>query len=153
MDSQDLSQIPALTNLVNKLRTVTIGPFEVSIAILLIPIIASASVLAATYLWTTRTITVSVEEPLSITDCPTTMHLHPGENKTIDITIQNLATTNYSVRLNFALNNTAYQEAYVTFSNHTYNITPSTNQIKAWIVVDKKAPPVNVELTVEFYRE
>ncbi len=59
---------------------------------------------------------------------------------------------NYSVTLVFSLNNTAYQDSYVTFSNCTYNITPNTNQVTAWMVIDNRANSVFLELTVEFYR-
>ena len=135
------------------MRSVTIGRYQVSVILLLIVVVASPIVFAATYLYAIRTIPFSVDEPLSITDCPTTIHLHPGENKTLDITILNSATVNYSMTLSLALNDTTYQESYVTFSNYTYNITPSTNNIKAWIFVDKNAPPAWLELTIEFYRE
>jgi hypothetical protein len=135
------------------MRSITIGRYQVSLLFLLILAAACPIVLAATYLWTVRTIPFSVEEPLSITDCPTTFHVHPGENKTLDVTISNSATVNYSVTLIFTLNDTAYQQSYVTTSNYTYTVTPSTNHIRAWILVDKKAPPAWLELQISFYRE
>jgi len=122
--------------------------------LLLVAVVASPIVFAATYyLWSTKTITLSVDEPLSITDYASLIHVHPGENKTLDVTILNSASVNYSVILVFALNDTAYQESYVAFSNCTYNITPSTNNIKGWIVVDSKAPPAWLTLQIDFYRE
>jgi hypothetical protein len=124
-----------------------------SLLFLVVVVIACPIVLAATYLWTSRTIPFSVEEPLSITDYPTTFHVHPGENTTLDITVQNSATVDYSVTLVFALNDTAYQQSYVTTSNYTYTVMPSTNNIKAWILVDKKAPSAWLELQIDFYRE
>lgn len=137
-----------------KLRSVTIGRYQVSVILLLIVAVVLGPVaIAATYLWASRTMSFSVDEPLSITDCPTTIHVHPGENKTLDITIVNSATANYSVTLFFALNDTAYDESYVTFSNYTYNISPSTNYIEAWIFVDKKAPPALLELQIAFHRK
>jgi len=137
-----------------KLRSVTIGRYQVSVILLLIVAVVLGPVaIAATYLWASRTMSFSVDEPLSITDCPTTIHVHPGENKTLDITIVNSATANYSVTLFFALNDTAYDESYVTFSNYTYNISPRTNYIEAWIFVDKKAPPALLELQIAFHRK
>lgn len=106
----------------------------------------------AYYLWASRTMTVSIEEPLSIMDFPNSLDVHPGENQTIDIAIMNYATANYSVTLIFTLNDTLFQESFVTFSNYTYNITPSTNQVKAWIAVDKKAHAATLSLTVNFFR-
>ncbi len=133
---------------------VTLGRYQVSIYLLIAVLVMSPVVLGATYyLWASRTYDFSVDEPLSITDSPTPIHLHPGENKTLNITIINRANVNYSVDLTFALNDTTYQESYVTFSNYTYNVTPSTNHIKAWILVDKKAQPNSLELRVDFYRK
>jgi hypothetical protein len=131
-----------------------IGRYQVSIILIVLVLVVSPIVIAASYyVWTSRTIPFSVDEPLSITDYPASIHFHPGENKTLDITIVNIATINYSVSLTLTLNDTAYQESYVTFSNSTYNITPGTNQIMAWIAVDKNAHPIFLELIVDFYRE
>jgi len=134
------------------MRSVTIGRYQVSVLLLLITTIISPIIFAAAYLWTVRTIPFSVDEPLSITYFPDSFHVHPGENKTLDITILNSASIDYSVRLLLVLNNTAYQESYVSLSNLTYTITPSTNQIIAWLFVDKTAPPAWLELHVDFYR-
>ncbi len=136
------------------MRYVTIGSYQVSFLLLTAVLVVSPVVLAASYyLWASRTIHFSVDEPLSITDYPSSIHLHPGENETLNLTIMNAATVNYSVTLTFALNDTAFQESYVTFSNNTYHITPSTNHIMAWMLVDKKAHPALLDLTVDFYRE
>jgi len=136
------------------LRYVTVGNYQISALLLLMIVLISPIAFAATYyLWTTRTIPLSIDEPLSITDYPDSIHVRPGENKTLDISILNSASVNYSVTLVFTLNNTEYQESYVEFSNHTYSITPSVNHIRAWINVDKKAPPVWLSLTTDFYRE
>ncbi len=136
------------------MRYVTIGSYQVSVLLLLMVLIVCPIISAATYyLWTTRMMLISVDEPLSITDYPASLHVHPGENKTLDITVTNSANVNYSVTLTFALNDTVYQESYVTFSNRTYNVLPDVNQITAWLFVDKGAPPASLELTVNFYRE
>jgi len=136
------------------LRYVIIGGYQISAVLLLIVFVASPIVLGATYyLWATKTTPLSVDEPLSITDYPTSIHVHPGENRTMNITIINVASINYSVVLIFSLNDTIYQESYVTFSNYTYNITPSANYIGAWISIDNRANSVFLELTLDFYRE
>lgn len=135
------------------MRYVTVGRYQLSVAFLIIILMATSTALGgAYYLWASRTMNVTIEEPLSITDFPISLNVHPGENQTIDVTIMNSATVNYSVTLIFALNDTVFQESYVTFSNYTYNITPSTNQIKAWIAVDKKAHTTTLSLDVDFFR-
>lgn len=134
------------------MRWILIGSYQVSVALLAI---LGVTVVAAalTYMWATKTIPVSVEEPLSITDSPGSIRAHPGENVTIPITIVNAAYVNYSVFLTFTLNDTAFEQQYVTFSNLTYNIVPNTNQIEAWMTVEKGAPPTWVDLVISFYRE
>jgi hypothetical protein len=135
------------------LRSITVGRYQLSLLFLVIVAIACPIVLAATYLWTVRTIPFTVEEPLSITDWPTTFSVDPGKNQTLDITIENSATVNYSVTLVLTLNDTAYQQSYVTTSDYTYTVMPNTNHITAWIFVEKKAPPAELELQIDFYRE
>jgi len=104
-------------------------------------------------MWATRTTNITIEEPLTITNYPTTVQTHPGENQTIDITIENTGTVTYTVTLTFTLNDATYQTNYVTFSNNTYTINPGTNQITAWMQTQKKAPPANLQLTTQFYRQ
>lgn len=134
------------------MRWILIGPYQVSVVLLVILGVAVVAA-ALTYMWATKTIPVSVEEPLSITDSLGSIHVHPGENLTLPITIVNAAYVNYSVFLTFTLNDTVYEQQYVTYSNLTYDIVPNTNQIEAWMAVEKGAPPTWVELVIEFYRE
>jgi len=134
---------------------VTVRSYQVSLIFLLL---LAAGILvpitiALTYMWATRTTSFVVEEPLSITGFPNMLSTHPGENITLDITIENAASINYSVMLNFILNDTGYQQTYMTFSNTTYTISPGSNNIAAWCEVAKKAPPTQLSLTIEFQRE
>lgn len=137
------------------MHNVTVGRYQVSIMFLvvLVAVIVGPIVVAATYLWASRIISFVVDEPLSVTDCPTGFRVHPGENRTLDVTIFNSANVDYSVILLFSLNDTVYQESYVVFSNYTYLVEPGSNDIQAWISIDKKAAPVNLEIHVAFYRE
>ncbi len=136
------------------MRNMTIGRYQLSIALLLaIILIVPVTVIATTYLWATRTVPFSVQEPLSITSSLTSFTSNPGENRTLDITIQNTASVEYLVTLTFRLNDTTYQESNVQFSNYTYNVTSGTNPIQAWFKVDRKAPAAALELTIEFNRE
>jgi hypothetical protein len=107
----------------------------------------------ASYMWGTRTVNVSVEEPLTVTNFPATIHTHPGQNQTLDITIENIASVTYTVTLTFTLENATYQAQYVTYSNYAYTINPGTNQITAWMITDTSASPANLQLTVQFHRE
>jgi hypothetical protein len=121
--------------------------------ILLIAAGILGSAIAITYMWATRTAPYIVEEPLSIASFPSAFSTHPGENQTLDITIENSANINYSVTLSFIVDDTEYQQTYMEFSNKTYTISPGSNSITAWCATEKKAPPAQLSLTVEFYRE
>lgn len=94
----------------------------------------------------------SPEEPLSVVDFPASLHFHPSENVTLDITIANSATTNYAVILVITLSDTDYQQSYVQVSNYTYTIIPGNNIISTWIAVSKDAPPSQQQLTIDFLR-
>jgi hypothetical protein len=138
-----------------KLRYVTISRYQISTILLIAAtlVVATGATLAATYFWASKTVPFSVEEPLTVTNYPATFNTHPGENITLDITIMNAADVDYSVLLVFTLNDTTYQQSNVEFSNYTYNIVPGSNPIYGWLKVDKKAPPVSLELTIDFLRE
>ena len=133
--------------------SVRVGAYEVSILLFIIILIAASAVTVAWYLFATRINPLMVEEPLSITNYPSTIHTHPGENKTLDITIMNSANVNYAVTMFFTLNESAYQESYITFSNYTYDVIPGSNNVTAWLFVQSGAPPAFLELTVDFYRQ
>ncbi len=132
---------------------IRIAGFDISIVVFIIIGALLGTIAAATYMWATRTVDVQVEEPLAVTNFPTSLRTHPGENLTLDITIDNAATVAYTVRLSLALNDTAYQSSYVTFSNNTYTVNPGTNNLTAFMIADKKAPPTNIQITAQFTRE
>lgn len=134
---------------------VTVRSYQISftLVLLLAAGIFVPITIALTYMWATRTMTFVVEEPLSITSFPNVLNTHPGENKTLDITIENNANINYSVILNFVVNDTGYQQTYMAFSNTTYTINPGSNNITARCEIAKKAPPTQLSLTIEFQRE
>jgi hypothetical protein len=136
------------------MRYISIGNYEVSVLLLLgvlvlIPIACAASY----YFISSITISFTIEEPLSITSYSSSFHVHPGENKTLDVEILNSAAVNYSVILILSINDTAFQDSYVTASNLTYNIAPGVNQITAWIAIATSAHPAHLDLIIDFYRE
>jgi len=133
--------------------SIRIAGYDVSLILIIMLGTLLGTVVAATYMWATKTTTIIIEEPLTITNYPTTLRTRPGENLTLDITIENTATITYTVTLTFTLNDTAYQTNYVTFSNNTYTVNPGTNQLTAWMLTVKKAPPATIQLATQFYRE
>jgi hypothetical protein len=135
------------------MRYVTVGRYQFSAVLLLIAAVASPLAFAATYyLWSSKTVPFNVEEPLSVLDFPGSVHLHPGENSTMDIAIANSAQINYAIILIITLNDASYQQSYVQVSNYTYTIIPGNNTISAWIAVSRDAPPSQQQVTVDFLR-
>jgi hypothetical protein len=133
--------------------SIRIGGYDVSIILFILIGALLGTIAAATYMWSTQTVNVRVEEPLTVTTFPTALQTHPGENLTLDITIENTATVTYTVTLTFTLNDTTYQTNYVTFSNNTYTVNPGTNNLTAWMKTEKKAPPTDIQVATQFYRE
>ena len=132
---------------------VTIGRYQFSAILLIIAAIACPLAFAATYyLWSSKTVSFSVEEPLSVINFPASIHLRPGENTTIDISIGNSANTDYDVILTITLSDITYQQSYVQVSNYTYTIIPGNNTIQAWVSVSRSAPPSQQQLTIDFLR-
>lgn len=105
------------------------------------------------YSWQTTSIPLEIKEPIEILDYPSAISLFPGEKEALTVTVQNLASVNYSVSLDFSLNDTAYQAAYVTFSNENYTIVPGKQTLDAWLTVAPEAPIGIFLITVSVVRE
>ncbi len=137
------------------MRNIIIGirGYDVSVILFILVGASLGTAAAATYMWTTKTVDIQIEEPLTVTSFQTALRTRPGENLTIDITIENTATVTYTVALTFTLNDTAFQAAYVTFSNQTYTIAPETNNITAWMLTDRSAPRAEIQITIQFSRQ
>ena len=72
------------------MRYISIGSYEVSVLLLLaILVIVPIACAASYYFFSSITISFTIEEPLSITSYSSSIHVHPGENKTLDIEILN----------------------------------------------------------------
>lgn len=106
----------------------------------------------AYYVWTTLTLPFQVKEPIEIVHYPSKLDLFPGENSEFAIEIQNHASMNYSVTLNFYLSNETYQNDYVTFSNQIYVVQPGRQNLTCWLRVEPEAPAVNASLAIDFIR-
>jgi len=107
---------------------------------------------ALAYIFITVKFPVKVEEPLSVTAYPDFVELFPNTTQSFNITINNAASVNYLVALDFSLNDTFYQESYVSFSSGTYAVIPGLNDVAAWLTVASDAPPAQLELTVALSR-
>lgn len=133
------------------MKGIKIGKYVVPLWTIVVLLVAGIGA-SAYYVWQTLIIPVQVKEPLEIISYPTQLSLYPGETKEFNITIKNYASMNYSVILDFSLDNTTYQKSYVTFSNEIYTIVPGMQNITAWLKVESHAPPINASLTIKLKR-
>jgi hypothetical protein len=122
------------------------------IILLVLVSIATAAVFAQ-YLWPTATFPLEVDEPIEILEySPMTLNMFPGQTEDITITIMNHAPLNYSIVLDFQLNDTHYQESYVTFSSEVYNVGPGEQTLGASLSIDSHAPSITATVTIEVER-
>jgi hypothetical protein len=133
---------------------VTIRSHQVSLVLILIleVCIVGPIAFALTYTWETEVTKSVATGPLSITSFPSVINTNPGENETLNISIENTANIDYVVTLYFVLNDTAYQQAYMNFSSTVYTISPGSNNITAWCETSVEAPPARLSFTVGFTR-
>jgi hypothetical protein len=133
---------------------VTIRSHQVSLVLILIleVCIVGPIAFALTYTWETEVTQSAATGPLSITSFPSVINTNPGENETLNISMENSANISYMVKLYFVLNDTAYQQAYMNFSSTVYTISPGSNNITAWCETSREALPARLSLTVGFTR-
>jgi hypothetical protein len=120
----------------------------------LLIVIASTSVgVIAGYEPPSGSVPLEVKEPLQILSSPFGLSLFPGETVWFNVTVENMASVNYSAILGFSLNETQYQTQFATFSNEEYNVVPGTQTLTAWLTVAPEAPPGNFLITVNVTRQ
>lgn len=107
----------------------------------------------ALYMALTFTIPFEVKEPIEVLYYPSQLSLYPGETLYFNVTVRNTASQNYTVYLDFSLDNATYENSYVTFSNATYFVRAGMQNLTAWVIVSAEAPPINSVLTVNLFRE
>jgi len=133
------------------LREIRIGKYAVPLWLIVVLLVSGIGA-SAYYTWQTLTIQLEVKEPLEILSYPSELSLYPGETKEFNVTIENRASVNYSVVLDFSLDNITYQDNYITFSNEIYTVIPGQQNLTAWLKVESHAPPLNASLTIDFMR-
>ena len=115
-------------------------------------IVLSASVLCTliltSYALQSTTISLDIKEPLEILDYPSSLSVYPGQSINFTISIRNAAPVTYNVSLDFALNDTAYQTSYVTFSVSVNSVPPGETNLAAWLSVSSSAPAAHFTLSV-----
>lgn len=89
-----------------------------------------------------------VKEPLEIIDYPLGFSLFAGETTTFEFTVKNYAQVTYFQEFDFTLNNSNYQNRYVTFSNHNYSIPPGSCTLNGWVTIAPSAPVANLMITI-----
>jgi hypothetical protein len=94
-------------------------------------------------------IPIEIKDPIEIIDYPSSFSLFLGETQEFNVTLQNIGTMNYSCVLEFILNDTAYQNKYIKFSNEIYTVVPGKQNLLAWLTVSPNAAPASLLLTIK----
>jgi len=134
------------------MKSIKIGKYAVPLWLIAGILISGIGGTLGYYVWKTLTVQVEVKEPIEVLQYPSSLSLYPGETKEFNVTVDNHASINYSVVLDFQLGNTTYQDIYTTFSNEIYAIVSGQQNLTAWIQVRADAPAMNTSLTISFAR-
>ena len=134
------------------MKKVRIGRYSLPIWILGVILVGICLGAFASYKLLTILIPFEVKEPLEILDYPSKLSLYPGDTFYFNVTVRNYASINYTVFLEFQLDNETYQTNYVTFSSEIYIVPPGEHNLLAWLRVEPHAPPINTLLSVNFIR-
>lgn len=135
------------------LRTFKIGRYVVPLWLVLVILISLFGSVTGYVIWNTLNTQFEVKEPIEILSYPSQLSLYPEETLVFNISVQNHASINYSVIMDFHLSNTTYQTNYTTFSNHVYTVVPGQQNLTAWVNVTSNAPAVVTQLAIDFSRD
>jgi DNA-binding transcriptional ArsR family regulator len=124
-------------------------PMSIIAALLILMI--SGSVLSY-YLYSSFTVPTQIKEPIQIVNYPSQWGLYPGETLDFNVTINNHASMNYTVVLDFSSNDSAYQSQYLTFCDDNYTVVPGQQNLASWLNVSTDAPADNLAITVTVAR-
>ncbi len=100
-----------------------------------------------------ETIPLEIKDPLEILAYASSLSLFPGETLQFNVDVVNHAPIGYNASLIFTLNDTVYQDEYVSFSQVVYAVEPGTNRLEAWLSVSKIAPRAELELRINITRD
>ncbi|HEX9262064.1 MAG TPA: hypothetical protein VF893_06000 [Candidatus Bathyarchaeia archaeon] len=116
-------------------------------------LLASTGVVTGYSVLQAESIPLEVKEPLEILPYASSLSLFPGETLQFNVEVENHASIAYNASLIFSLNDTDYQEMFVSFSDNLHAIVPGTNSLEAWLSVSHMAPAAELELTICITRD
>lgn len=134
------------------MKNVTIGKYVVPTWVLGVALTGICVGAFALYTVLTFTIPVEVRDPIEVLYYPSRLSLYPGDTIYFNVTVMNHASHDYTVFLDFSLDNSTYEANYVTFSSEIYLVHPGLQTLTAWIKVSETAPAINAVLTVNLLR-
>jgi len=135
-----------------KLRCIKIAGRAVPLGLIAVLLISGIGVGLLAYVWPSVTIPFEVKEPLEILSYPSGFSLFPGETVEFNVTVKNYASVNYSVVLDYRLDDSYYQTNYVRFSDETFNVGSGVQTLTTWLFVEPNAPPTQALLTIDLLR-
>ncbi len=126
---------------------------KIKVALVLAILLASTGIMGAYAALDSATVPLEVKEPLEVLAYNADLSLYPGETLQLSIPVENHASVSYDACLIFSLNDTDYQQQFVSFSNTIYTVEPGTNNLDAALFVSATAPAANLLLTITITRD
>jgi hypothetical protein len=138
---------------VSNLAVFKVAKARVKFLILLILLLASTFVVGSYAALQTQSMHLEIKEPLEILAYNSSLSLYPGEIQQFILKVENHASVCYNASIVFALNDTRYQQDYMSFSNEIYEVAPGVNTLYAWLSVSERAPAAEVDLSIGITRD
>jgi hypothetical protein len=137
----------------NPRRRFKLGRFSIPLwSVAVLGVLMISSCVLGYYFYNNFTVQLQINEPLEVVSYPSQWNLYPGEIALFNVTINNHASLNYSVALDFRASDMAYQQHYLIFSDETYTVVPGQQNLEAWLNVTADAPTANLNVTVTVSR-
>jgi len=134
-------------------RKLKIGRHAVPLWLIVVILVSLFGFVVGFYVWETLHVPLEVKEPLEILSYPSKLSVYVSDRLMFNVTVMNHSSKNYSVTLDFSLNNATYQSNYVSFSNEIYVVKPGQQNLVAWLEVAPGAPSIDETLTIRFSRD
>lgn len=126
---------------------------RVKFFILLAILLASTGIVGSYAAFNAQTVPLEIKEPLEVLAYDSSLSLYPGETLPFTLQVNNYASVSYNATIVFALNDTVYQQNYVSISNQIYEVAPGVNTLDAWLTVSDRAPAAKVDLSISITRD
>jgi hypothetical protein len=122
-------------------------------ALLVLAILLASTGIMSNAALKAETVPLDAKDNLEVLAYASDLSLYPGDTLDFNVIVENYASVACTASLIFSLNDTVYQESYVTFSSNIYTIEPGTNTLDACLSVADTAPEAQLKLTIQIIQD